>query len=72
VLDGAARIAPQPMSRGVVLLRIAPEIFSVIDYSQGFGHSDLVTFSERDLDVHVQTLRHHWDGGGEAASERDG
>jgi hypothetical protein len=66
VLDGAARIAPQPMSPGVVLLRIAPEIFSVIDYSQGFGHSDLVTFSERDLDVHVQTLRHHW-----AASDRE-
>jgi hypothetical protein len=46
--DGLSRIAPQP-SAGVVLLRIAPEIFSVLDYSKGFGHSDLVAFSERDL-----------------------
>lgn len=58
----AARIVPQPSSKGVVLLRIAPEIFSLLDYSQGFGHSDLVAFSERDLDVHVASLRHHWNG----------
>jgi hypothetical protein len=31
-----------------------------VDYSKGFGHSDLITFSERDLDVHIETLRHHW------------
>lgn len=58
-----SRIAPQPSSAGVVLLRIAPEIFSVLDYSKGFGHSDLVSFSERDLDLHVESLRHRWDGG---------
>jgi general stress protein 26 len=45
------RLASQLPSSGVVLLRIAPEIFSVLDYSRGFGHSDLVTFSERDLDL---------------------
>jgi hypothetical protein len=45
------------------LLRIAPEIVSVLDYSKGFGHSDLVTFSERDLDVHIGTKRHRWDRG---------
>jgi hypothetical protein len=28
----------------------------------GFGRSDLVTFSERDLDVHIDSLRHRWDG----------
>jgi len=53
------RMAPEP-SPDVVLLRIAPEIISVLDYSKGFGHSDLVTFSERDLDVHLQTVSHHW------------
>jgi len=47
------RISPQPLSTGVALLRISPEIISVLDYSKGFGHSDLVTFSERDLDVHL-------------------
>ena len=60
--EAAARIAPQPQSDGVVLLRIAPEVFSLLDYSRGFGHSDLVTFSDRDLDVHVASLRHRWDG----------
>ncbi len=57
------RIAPQPPSAGVVLLRIAPEIFSVLDYSRGFGHSDLVTFSERDLDIVLESRRHRWVGG---------
>jgi hypothetical protein len=56
------RISPQPSSSGVVLLRIAPEIISVLDYSKRFGHSDLVTFSERDLDQHIDSLRHRWDG----------
>ena len=61
--EGALRrISPQPLPDGVVLLRIAPEIISVLDYSKGFGHSDLVTFSERDLDVHVGSARHRWDG----------
>lgn len=59
----AARTAPRPSSKDVVLLRIAPEIFSLLDYSQGFGHSDLVTFSERDLDVHIASSRHHWNDG---------
>ena len=58
-----SRIAPQP-SGGVVLLRVAPEIFSVLDYSKGFGHSDLVTFSERDLDLHIESLQHRWIGNG--------
>jgi len=55
------RIFSQPPSPGVTLLRIAPELFSVLDYSQGFGHSDLITFSERDLDVHIRSLRNRWD-----------
>jgi general stress protein 26 len=55
------RISPRPSGDGVVLLRIAPEVISVIDYSRGFGHSDLVTFSELGLDVHLETSRHRWD-----------
>lgn len=62
-LDGTApRIAPRPSPASIVLLRIVPELFSVIDYSHGFGHSDLITFSERDLDFHINSARHHWDG----------
>jgi general stress protein 26 len=56
------RIAPQPSPAAVVLLRITPEIISVLDYSKGFGHSDLIAFSERDLDLHIASLRHRWDG----------
>jgi len=59
------RIAPRPSPARVALLRIAPDIISVLDYSQGFGHSELVTFSERDLDVHIGKLTHHWNGGSE-------
>ena len=55
------RISPRPASAGVVLLRIAAEIISVLDYSKGFGHSNLVTFSERDLNLHIESLRHRWD-----------
>lgn len=58
----AARLSPRPPSSVVVLLRIAPDIFSVLDYSKGFGHSDLITFSDRDLDLHIKSLRHRWDG----------
>lgn len=58
--DGHLRIAPQPKSADVALLRIAPDVISVLDYEHGFGHSELVTFSERDLDVHLGTRSHPW------------
>jgi hypothetical protein len=38
----------------------------VLDYSKGFGHSDLVTFSERDLDI--ESLQHRWVGNGATKS----
>lgn len=58
--DALARIAPQPPASQVVLLRIEPDVFSVIDYSKGFGHSDLIAVSGRNLDRHVASMRHHW------------
>jgi nitroimidazol reductase NimA-like FMN-containing flavoprotein (pyridoxamine 5'-phosphate oxidase superfamily) len=59
--DDGARIASRPPSDGVILLRIAPELFSVLDYSRGFGHSDLIAFSDSDLELHVSSLQHRWD-----------
>lgn len=59
--DDGARIAPCPSAEAVVLLRIAPELFALLDYSRGFGHSDTITFSERDLELHVSSSRHSWD-----------
>ena len=53
------RISSDP-TEGVILLRIAPEIISVLDYSKAFGHSNLIKFSEQDLDLHIETLRHAW------------
>jgi len=63
LLEGApGRIAPRPSPASTALLRITPEVISILDYSKGFGHSDLVTFSERDLDVHLSSFRHRWIG----------
>jgi general stress protein 26 len=62
VLGDAERILPRPDADDVVLLRIASEIISVLDYSKGFGYSDLITFSDRDLDLHLESRRHLWGG----------
>ena len=56
----AQRIAQHPAG-DVVLLRVEPEIISVLDYSIAFGHSELVAFSARDLDQHIGSLHHRWD-----------
>ena len=60
--DALTRVAPEISPGRIALLRIAPEVISVLDYTKGFGHSDLVTFSASDLDVHLQSARHRWNG----------
>lgn len=60
--EAIVRIAPEPPLERVALVRIAPEVISVLDYSKGFGHSDLVTFSTRDLDVHLESACRPWNG----------
>jgi hypothetical protein len=44
------------------MIRITPVVISVLDYAKGFGHSDLVTVSEREVKDHVEILRHNWLG----------
>jgi hypothetical protein len=68
---GRDRISPAPPQSSVVLLQIAPDVISVLDYSKGFGHSDLVTFSDRDLDVHLRSVRHRWQGTTEAGADAE-
>jgi hypothetical protein len=34
---------PQPKPQEILIFRIVPEVISVLDYSKGFGHTDLVT-----------------------------
>lgn len=54
------RIMPPRNPAEVALLRITPEIVSILDYSKGFGHADLVRVTERDLADFVESHRHHW------------
>jgi general stress protein 26 len=56
------KVMPRPDPAAVPMLRITPEIVSVLDYSQGFGHSDLVRVTDADLAEYVESRRHHWAG----------
>jgi general stress protein 26 len=56
------KVMPKPDPRAVPLLRITPEIVSILDYSKGFGHSDLVRVTDNDLEEYVESRRHHWAG----------
>jgi general stress protein 26 len=56
------KIMPQPDPAAVPLMRFTPEIVSILDYSKGFGHSDLVSVNASDLEDVVEGRRHHWAG----------
>jgi PPOX class probable F420-dependent enzyme len=56
------KIMPRPNPDVVRLIRVTPEIVSILDYSKGFGHTDLVNVSEHDLEEFVESRRHHWAG----------
>ena len=34
---------PKPKPEEILIFRVVPEVISVLDYSKGFGHTDLVT-----------------------------
>ena len=34
---------PMPSARDVAIFRVTPKVISVLDYTKGFGHTDLVT-----------------------------
>jgi hypothetical protein len=46
----------------VPTLRLTPEIVSILDYSKGFAHTDLVRVSDNDLAEFIEARRHHWAG----------
>jgi general stress protein 26 len=56
------KVLPRPDPAAVPLIRITPEVISILDYSKGFGHADLVAVSDRDLEDFVESHRHHWAG----------
>ncbi len=56
------KVMPPPDPAAVPMLRITPEIVSVLDYSKGFGHTDLVKVTDADLAEYIESRRHHWAG----------
>ena len=44
----------------VKLFCVRPLIASVLDYSLGFGHADLVTVEAGDIARTLRSMRHHW------------
>jgi nitroimidazol reductase NimA-like FMN-containing flavoprotein (pyridoxamine 5'-phosphate oxidase superfamily) len=54
------KVMPRPDPAAVPVMRLTPEVVSVLDYSRGFGHSDLVKVTDRDLAEFVEARRHHW------------
>jgi nitroimidazol reductase NimA-like FMN-containing flavoprotein (pyridoxamine 5'-phosphate oxidase superfamily) len=56
------KVMPPPDPAAVPLLRLTPEIVSILDYSKGFGHTDLVKVTNADLAEFVEARRHHWAG----------
>ncbi len=51
---------PRPDMNKVAMLRIAPEIISILDYTKGFGHTDLVAVSKDDLAEKRPGHRQQW------------
>jgi general stress protein 26 len=56
------KVMPRPDPAAVPMLRLTPELVSILDYSKGFGHTDLIRVSENDLAEFVEARRHHWAG----------
>lgn len=56
------KVMPKPDPKAVPMLRITPEIVSVLDYSKGFGHSDLMRVTATDVAEYLEARRHHWAG----------
>ena len=49
---------PKPNPAIAPMLRLTPTVISVLDYSKGFGHSDLVRIDETD----IRAQKHDWLG----------
>ena len=54
------KVMPPPSPQAMPLLRITPQVVSILDYSKGFGHADLVRVTEGDLVEAIEARRHHW------------
>jgi general stress protein 26 len=50
----------QPDPTAVKLFRVRPTLVSILDYSQGFGHTDLVAVGADDITESRGISRHRW------------
>ena len=66
------RVLPKPNRHEVAMVRITPEIVSVVDYEKGYGHSDLLRVTDDDLAEFVERRRHHWAGDAAAHADDEG
>jgi hypothetical protein len=56
------KAVPRPDPAVVPMMRLTPEIVSILDYSQGFGHTDLVRVTDSDLTAFIGSAQHRWAG----------
>jgi hypothetical protein len=42
------------------LFRVRPSLVSILDYTQGFGHTDLVAIGADDITESRGILKHQW------------
>jgi len=56
------RVLPKPNRHEIAMVRVTPDIVSVVDYAKGYGHADLMRVTEDDLAEFVERRRHHWAG----------
>jgi PPOX class probable F420-dependent enzyme len=56
------RVLPKPNRHEIAMVRVTPEVVSVVDYAKGYGHADLMRVTEDDLAEFVERRRHHWAG----------
>jgi nitroimidazol reductase NimA-like FMN-containing flavoprotein (pyridoxamine 5'-phosphate oxidase superfamily) len=56
------RVLPKPNRHEIAMVRVMPQIISVVDYAKGYGHADLMRVTDDDLAEFVERRRHHWAG----------
>jgi len=54
-----AEIAPADLAE-TKIFRVRPELVSVLDYSKGFGHTDLLRVDDGDIAETLESMAHHW------------
>jgi len=55
-----AATIPQPEPLSLKLFRVRPSLVSILDYTKGFGHTDLVAIGADDITESRASFRHQW------------